>query len=190
MAERLVMKNKFLILLIPIVLLVTGCSLSGYGGTSTFNCSAPEGVSCNSISGNYANSVAGTLPLQTKNSAKNKSNLATSFATKTPKDGYNPANRETLESGMPIRSQTEILRLWIAPWLDNDGDLVDQSYTYVTLNEGRWLIEHNRKQIIDEYKPVRLLGSQNNQAAKDSVKSTSTTDTVPNLGIVPPGIPQ
>ena len=57
-------------------------------------------------------------------------------------------------SGEPIRSQPTLLRLWLAPWEDADGDLHDQSYVYVMADPGRWLIEHQHKQIIDRYRPV------------------------------------
>lgn len=65
---------------------------------------------------------------------------------------------QAYSSGTPVRSQSEIARIWVAPYLDTDGDLNDQSFTYVVLNQGDWLIAHNGQQIINEYRPIRLLG--------------------------------
>ena len=170
-------------------LILTGCagSLSGYGGSSTFKCAAPEGVSCNSISGNYSNSVAGN----DLTAVRGTNNVKTEryYDKSSP---YNPNNRFTPDSGSPVRTQSEVMRIWIAPWQDNDGDLVDQAYTYVTLNEGRWLIEHNRKQIMDEYQPqTRLLGSGNNDAQPLSTgKAPEKADSVPNILPLPGDLPK
>ncbi len=37
-----------------------------------------------------------------------------------------------------------MLRLWIAPWEDRDGDLHEESIVHVIVDTGRWLIEHVR----------------------------------------------
>lgn len=58
-------------------------------------------------------------------------------------------------SGTPIRSAPKVLRVWFAPWEDSDGDLHDQSYLYLPVDGGRWLIEHNRRRIREAYQPVR-----------------------------------
>jgi conjugal transfer pilus assembly protein TraV len=34
-----------------------------------------------------------------------------------------------------------VLRLWIAPWEDDDGDLHEASVVHVLIDTGRWLIE-------------------------------------------------
>ena len=187
------MKISLFILLIGSGFL-SGCagSLSGYGGSSTFKCAAPEGVSCNSVSGNYANSVAGNS-LYTVRGSKNIQ-ADSSSPSRSYTDPYNPNARFTPSSGMPVRTQSEVMRVWIAPWQDNDGDLVDQSYTYVTLNEGRWLIEHNRKQIMDEYQPVRLLGANNDSKSAPATPNKNgqpeTADTVPNILPLPGDLPK
>ena len=148
------MRRFLLCMVAATTVLLSGCSFSGYGGTTQFKCAAPEGVSCNSISGNYANAVAGTL---------GQDNKIDRGASQGYFDGagrpskYAQRNRATPSSGTPIRTQTEVLRIWIAPYQDTDGDLIDQSYTYVTLNEGRWLIEHNQAQIIQEFQPASLI---------------------------------
>ena len=48
-----------------------------------------------------------------------------------------------------------MLSVWFAPWEDNDGDLHDQNYVYLQVDSGRWLIEHNRRRVMDAYRPVR-----------------------------------
>ena len=43
-----------------------------------------------------------------------------------------------------LRSNPRVLRLWIAPWEDSDGDLHDAALVHVVVNTGRWLIERVR----------------------------------------------
>ena len=67
--------------------------------------------------------------------------------------------------------------------MDSEGDLVDQNYTYMTLNEGRWLIEHNYQNIVEEYRPVRLLGGGSEQ--QPSVQNLGQS----NNGLIPDQVP-
>ena len=51
-------------------LVLTGCmNLSGLGGESKYACKAPEGVTCDSVSGTYANAVKNNLPSQRRAAA-------------------------------------------------------------------------------------------------------------------------
>lgn len=69
-----------------------------------------------------------------------------------------PASNGTVTTGSPIASPGEasaqsaaalrtaprVLRLWIAPWEDSDGDLHEASTVHVLIDHGRWLIERVR----------------------------------------------
>jgi conjugal transfer pilus assembly protein TraV len=43
-----------------------------------------------------------------------------------------------------MRTAPRVLRLWIAPWEDSDGDLHEASTVNVLIDHGRWLIERVR----------------------------------------------
>ncbi|WP_413891024.1 type IV conjugative transfer system lipoprotein TraV [Candidatus Skiveiella danica] len=43
-----------------------------------------------------------------------------------------------------LRSSPRVLRLWVAPWEDRDGDLHDASFVHVVIDTGRWLIDRVR----------------------------------------------
>jgi conjugal transfer pilus assembly protein TraV len=78
-----------------------------------------------------------------------------------PLPGYfSPRDLATPNSGDPIRMPPLVLRVWIAPWEDTDGDLHDQHYLYTVVHQGKWLIETNHQQIRDAYKPVFPLRGQ------------------------------
>ncbi|WP_303785334.1 type IV conjugative transfer system lipoprotein TraV [Azovibrio restrictus] len=140
------MRKLAIAVMLPTML--TGCAstMSGLDGETKFACKAPEGVSCASLSGVYANAVANNLPALRKE-GKGEASAGT------------PAKSDEIigrapSSGDPIRTRPKVLRLWIAPWEDSEGDLHDQSYIYVVADPGRWVIEHNQKRIVDRYRPT------------------------------------
>jgi conjugal transfer pilus assembly protein TraV len=147
---------------------LSGCaSLSGVGGTSEFACKAPDGVRCDSVSGNYANALQHNLPSQQpKPRSAPGSALAPDAAPARAPEGAPPPMR-SVSLGAPaplagdvyrapqLRSQARILRLWYKPWEDADRDLYDQGYLYVQIDAGRWLIDHAQRKVRAEYAPIR-----------------------------------
>lgn len=49
-------------------------------------------------------------------------------------DDYLPRNY------VPIRSENKILRIWIAPWEDKDGDLNVTGYIYTEIEPRKWVL--------------------------------------------------
>lgn len=128
-----------------IAAVLSGCSsMSGLGGSSQFSCKAPDGVKCESMTGVYHNALAENLPSQRnmslpRNGARSNEGL---FKTAAPyRDLAAPiaSAQEVLNS--PIRSAPKTLRLWLAPYQDQDGDLHDARYVYVLATEGNWLVD-------------------------------------------------
>jgi conjugal transfer pilus assembly protein TraV len=166
------MKSLISHLLLSLAISSTGCtSMSGYDSSSEFACQAPSGILCESMSGIYANIEAHNLPSQRNN--KHDVKIDTVSTESLPNKGV---MTKPITSGTPIRSAPRILRLWYAPWEDTDGDLHDQSYVYLPVDTGHWLIEHNRRRILDTYRPVHTPSNTstsntlNNSKVKDTVK--------------------
>ena len=149
---------------------VSGCaSMAGVGGTSEYSCKAPEGVKCDSVSGTYYNSVQNNLPSQRQSGrvtrqdealAAKRSVASTIYTTSTlaPLTGATSSGvalPPAAYTSMPLRSPARVLRLWVKPWEDADGDLMDQLYVYVPVDTGRWLVDHAQRQIRDAYAPLR-----------------------------------
>ena len=153
---------------------VAGCaSMAGVGGTSEYSCKAPEGVKCDSVSGTYYNSVENNLPSQRQGGRAAPQEAAPTrmeaFAGKrsvasavyvTPASapfavGSGVALPPAAYTSMPLRSPARVLRLWVKPWEDADGDLMDQLYVYVPVDNGRWLVDHTQRQIRDAYAPIK-----------------------------------
>lgn len=114
---------------------LSGCvSLSGLDAGQSYACKAPDGVTCMSVSGVYANSTRGPLPPAQE-------------PPKSSPDSSPAASVQPAEAGAAsyaIRSSPRLLRVWIAPWQDSDGDLHEQGYVHMLVNTGRWLVDHVR----------------------------------------------
>ena len=135
---------KGIVCILPVVLLAGCGSFSGLDAKNKFACKAPDGVLCESMTGIYANAERKNLPGQTISKTASNTPVSLSGVLTKPVD-----------SGTPIRSTPRALRIWFAPWEDSDGDLHDQSYVYLTVDSGRWLIEHNQQRIRDQYRPIQ-----------------------------------
>jgi len=144
-----------------------GCAsaLSGVGGTEGYACKAPIGAQCTSVSGVYANGSANAsansdlLELRAVHEAFRPQGLlampsipvATLEAQPAPSAESSPARAAGASAGataspatQALRSPPRVLRLWISPWEDADGDLHEASFINVVIDTGRWLIERVR----------------------------------------------
>ncbi len=160
---------------------LTGCAgtLTGLEGESKFACKAPDGVTCSSLSGIYANAVANNLP------ALRKDRKSEQGASSQAKDSV--ITGQVASSGDPLRIQPKVLRIWIAPWEDTDGDLHDQSYLYVVANAGHWAIEHSQRQIVDRYRPTFLKPGTTSKSTLKPLPQTQRPTLPGNQAISPPG---
>ncbi len=122
---------------------LAGCasSLAGLGGTENYACRAPEGVMCDSVSGVYANSIYGNLRPVQSSIAKSSPTASGVYGAASVAAGQSAASAAADDS---VRSNPRVLRLWVAPWEDSDGDLHEEGYLHVIVDTGRWLIEHVR----------------------------------------------
>lgn len=150
-------------------LLMSGCgSITGFTDSgSKFACKAPPGVICTSVSGVYANVQQNNLPaLQ----AGTRPTMA-SYAMPTGGAAFPVA-----AAGMPIRSQARMLRIWVAPWRDEDDTLHDQSYMYVMVDPGKWLVERSRESTVKKTMTrLRPLGQPRLAAAAQPASEQSVS---------------
>lgn len=200
-----------------VFVLLGGCTnLSGLGGSSEFQCKAPDGVPCQSISGVHHNERSGNLPFQrpTRSAPHPQSHGAPAAAsgriTTSPEavaaggEGPGPQPNEDAagpaQAALPlyrkatvpsphrigpggfgaIRSDPVVIRMWVAPWEDADGDLNDHSYVYLQVDSGRWLIEHNRAQVRREFAP---------RAAQGATPVVTTPSAAPAAAVTAPSVP-
>lgn len=173
------------------LLMVTGCSaLNGFSDAkSNYACKAPDGVSCTSVSGVYANAQANNLPgLKTYRQA--------ALPAGTVAVAGSVQNIPLAMPGLPIRSQSRTLRVWVAPWVDDDGDLHDQSYLYVVIDPGKWLVEHSRqatvKRSLTQLQPLGKpnVAAQTRPSATDGGQAYNPQADAQDAAVVPQGMEQ
>jgi conjugal transfer pilus assembly protein TraV len=180
--------NRAFALFVP-ALLLTGCAnMSGLDGKKEFTCQAPDGVSCMSVSGVSANVDKGNLPISIIERQKkeemgdakgegvdkpsksdqtgNKSSITERFLTDRSSI-VSPAEMLTPSAGTPIRIPPKELRVWLAPNEDADGDLHDQRYVYLVVNDGRWVLDSARPSNRGKFTQMIPVGS--------SISTTSGT---------------
>lgn len=141
------------ILILAAVGFLGGCAMGG----GSFACQAPDGVNCNSISGVYSNSMQGNLPSQKKGEDEEPAEKVET------RRGY---VLTTPTTGTPIRSKPTVLRIWLAPWQDDDGDFRDNSFIFVQTDNGRWVMEESLRRITKEFKPQPPQQQKQEKAAK------------------------
>ena len=162
-------------LLICVAATLAGCtSISGLTGSSSYACKAPDGVTCDSVSGTYANALHNNLPSQRPRAAAAESPDTAAPATPAARPATPPGAAMASISPAPLRSSARILRLWFKPWEDADRDLYDQGYVYVQIDNGQWLIDHAQRQIRDAYAPLRP-PPKNAASATDAKEGTALT---------------
>lgn len=153
---------------------LAGCtSLSGIGGTSEFNCSAPVGVPCRSMAAIDHAIQTGQLTAQTTaRSPDAQAPMDASVRSMHAPARYLAASAVVGEGEDmlgAIRSEPTVIRIWIAPYEDTDGDLHEASRVYLQIDSGRWLIEHNRQRIRSEFAPGARATKVTQAAARPSL---------------------
>ena len=155
------MKTKFafLIFLAFSILIFQACGGPKYG------CTYGQGVSCQSLSTVYKESLSGELEekkeeqrnlrelLQEKRPRKLGSGGVSDYKTKEQNSSssevssfpdsspiaYNPGLKSDQPNIVPLRTPPDVLRVWIAPWEDTNGALHGGNYIYLVVNSGRWI---------------------------------------------------
>jgi len=171
--------RRAILLLLPTL---SACvNLAGLEGKSEFACKAPDGVVCTSVSGVYANALAGVLPAQQSHGQDQAKSTRTEAVAGEPRPyGATVSVTSTPAPGTPLLSPPKVLRLWLAPRVDEDGDLHDASFLYVMWHRGEWQIEHTRRQVQRQFTPVSApiaSGTSDATARKDGIRQNAR-DTV------------
>ncbi len=129
-----------MIKLYSLIILLAALALSGCSTSPSYACGTPQGGKCQSVSDSYLSALGKKL--------KGGASSATS-ATATPDKQGKPAVEATarvtqyIPEGVAIRSLPQVMRVWVAPWEDNNGVFHDQSYSYFVADAGEWSLRAN-----------------------------------------------
>lgn len=68
-----------------------------------------------------------------------------------------------IEDPTPIRTPSEVMRIWVAPWEDKDGDLNVSGYVFTEIEPRRWMIG---KKSVTQNPPLRALQVEQREPPK------------------------
>jgi conjugal transfer pilus assembly protein TraV len=131
------MKN--IILILSVLSILSGCTTLGIGERSEFTCSAiPKGGHCLPASKFYE-------------LTEDSDNVEEALALAALEDGgsvvYTKFDKEdpkiilpTMDQPVSVFTPPEIARIFVSPYIDDDGDLNMASYIYVVVTEGKWSV--------------------------------------------------
>ena len=120
------------ILIFSLILLLTSCSAK-YACKDTVDI---QGERCDPISTVYEKKVleeGRVSPGEKKKKGNNEPGVS-------PSEDVNAVKNLFYEEEKPLRLPPKVIRVWIAPWEDADGDLYQPSYIYseISPKRGRW----------------------------------------------------
>jgi conjugal transfer pilus assembly protein TraV len=124
------------LIILTSILTLNGCSILGLGN-SDFSCPGGiDGVRCMSARQVYQATESSDY-VKTEVEREKNEGKASSLA------GAKPVIQSqiavpSIEQPVPIRTQAKVMRIWMAPWEDEDGDLHADGFLYTEIENRRW----------------------------------------------------
>ena len=133
------MKTQYLLLLLTVHLGLSGCAVfDAVSGSDSFGCAGmPEGVQCLSAREVYQ-ATETTDTVRGGGQRQEKTPVEPSGASPAGERIQGPAPALRVSNPLPIRTQSQVMRVWIAPWEDAHGDLHAPGYVYTEVVPRRW----------------------------------------------------
>jgi len=146
---NLYQNSKNVLALSAVAMLFTGCAAAlNPVGESSFSCPGmPQGVTCKTPKAVYKSTqgilpnaesdmpMAGTVSQDMTRSAQKKPVKKT---TKQTRDADQLIQAKPLKVALPVRTSSQVMRIWVAPWIDKNDDLHVPSFLYTEINARKW----------------------------------------------------
>lgn len=161
-----------------LISLATGCASALSIGSPNYACSGlPEGAACQSTRDIYEATHDGNVPLklETPEEFENKKKSRRKASKKAKAEVTEEAAKEVAvqkdpvvenyvaprlpDRPIPIRTPAEVMRIWVAPWEDTNGDLVTNGYIYTEIEPRRWVIGQQGAAEPTVLKPLQTISS-------------------------------
>ena len=111
---------RLVIAVILSIPLLSGCADDS---GSTLSCPTPDATECNSLNEVYEKTnSAGKASIQRQHIFRKVREINTSIE--------------------PDLSKPETIRVWVAPWQDEQGDLHDQQFLYLVIQPPKWNVDY------------------------------------------------
>lgn len=160
---------------------LTGCSTFGVGNSEYACQGMPEGVQCMSARDVYEATNDGQVPrsISAAEAAQGVTSVPASVAT-AQVDG-SAGDRDAAfintyvapylpDKPIPIRTPAQVMRIWVAPWEDANGDLNATGYLYTEIEPRRWVIGDQAPAASPTLRPLQV-------SRDDSARRTANSST-------------
>lgn len=136
---------------IGIMTVLSGCTTLGVG-ESEYACQGmPSGVRCMSTRDVYDATNDGQVPdsINAPSASAGAASAPSSTPDQTATQGYQSREMAFVNTyvapnlpdrPVPIRTPAQVMRIWVAPWEDTNGDLNSTGYLYTEIEPRRWVI--------------------------------------------------
>lgn len=95
-----------------------------------------------------------------------------------------PSPTIALERPMPIRSQAKVMRIWIAPWEDQHGDLHASGLVFTEIEPRRWNLGERMVAKAPVITPLQVTSpSQSSSASRQPAPNSSGSSPTPLSGV-------
>ncbi len=142
--------NRHALLLLLIPLLFEGCTAGSFGCKGF-----PNSPICKSAVQAYkATDVAN--PKNPIDAEGNDTSPLAAAPSVPETQGVTPTVSPKVQDPSAVRTPPKVLRIWIAPWEDSDGDLQAPSYVFTELEPRRWIIGNPGGSSYPTLKPLQV----------------------------------
>ena len=129
---------KLALLLTASVLVLNGCSYMGIG-QGDFSCPGGiDGVRCMSARQVYQATESSDYVKTASENDKSGASKPVGVLDHSNSSMKSQVAIPSIEQPVPIRTQAKVMRIWMAPWEDDDGDLHADGYLYTEIESRRW----------------------------------------------------
>lgn len=146
---------------------LSGCSALNIGNSDYACTGLPDGVQCMSARDVYAATNDGQVPRpvspeEIKEQKKGRAAARESEAVPSTSSGgvgdtvINTYVAPQLPNKpVPIRTPAQVMRIWVAPWEDTNGDLIVTGYVYTEIEPRRWVIGDSTPEVEPVIRPLQ-----------------------------------
>ena len=160
-------RNLLAIALFASIASLAGCATPG--ASSKRSCGVPEGAPCMSVrdvyyATNHADRLtasskpatravtAPTLMIEGESLVMSDQEQASAFPVETP------------PKTVPLRTQARVMRIWVAPWTDNAGDLHMGGHLFTEIEPRKWSVGNTAPTALSTIQPFQRLSSDQDKA--------------------------
>ncbi|MEI7870007.1 MAG: TraV family lipoprotein [Candidatus Methylumidiphilus sp.] len=93
-----------------------------------------------------------------------------------------------IDDPTPIRTPSKVMRIWVAPWEDSDGDLNVSGYLFTELEPRRWMVGKAAQSMPTSLKPLQVIHREKDKKRIPSNADTATMNPMGNDESRPDGM--